>query len=464
MGGRRLKVLLCAGDRNLLRHLAKFLGVVGFDVEQAADVRLAEAASAAVRPDFLILDDTIAARGGLELCRTLTSDVAGTPVVALLLAKDLAVEDLTSALEAGVDDFLALPVVYGEILARLRAGARLIEYESRERAQAPLDPLTLLPNRGSFVEQLRWTLSSEVAENVACVLVRIDFFSRFAAAHGRRAVDALLQAFAVELNKLCPTTAMAACFAEAQFAVLLPSHNEIDAAKWAEHARKSLAEFPYKLGDSSIQITSSLGMAVGHAGDDADELLHRASAALATSERSGHNCVVRDGQHDDSAADAQLTHLFARTTAGDVATPITLLLRHDESLAMAQALLAANGLSQLPVVDKHGKLLGVVAADGLSHSSSSGARTVRDAMLTHVAELDHAASFEDLMNQFADDACSLVAVLHSGKPAGFVTRDSLVALSQPIQSDTFAPQTGFSSLSEYLVVGEVVAEGASSEW
>ena len=61
MGGRKLKVLLCAGDRNLLRHLAKFLGVVGFEVEQAADVRLAEAASAAARPDFLILDDMIAA-------------------------------------------------------------------------------------------------------------------------------------------------------------------------------------------------------------------------------------------------------------------------------------------------------------------------------------------------------------------------------------------------------------------
>ena len=455
MGGRKLKVLLCAGDRNLLRHLAKFLGVVGFEVEQAADVRLAEAASAAARPDFLILDDMIAARGGLELCRTLTSDIAGPPVVALMLAKNLAVEDLTAALEAGVDDFLALPVVYGEILARLRAGARLIEYENRERAQAPLDALTLLPNRGSFVEQLRWTFSSETAENVACVQLRVDYFSRFAVTYGRRAADALLQAFAVQLNKLCPTTAMAARFAEAHFAVLLPSHNEADAVKWAETARKALAEFGYKFGDTAVQLTTSCGIAVGQAGGDADEVLDRASAALAASERSGHNCVVRHGQYDDSAADAQLTHLFDRTTAGDVATPITLLLRHDESLATAQSLLAANGLCHLPVVDKHGKLLGVVAAEGLTRSTCAGARTVRDAMLSHVAELDHAASFEDLMNQFGDDACSLIAVLHSGKPVGFVTRDSLVALSQPIKSDTFAPHNGFSSSSQYLVIGEV---------
>jgi len=455
MGGRRLRVLLCAGDRNLLRHLAKFLGVVGFDVQQAADIRLAEAACAASRPDFLILDDKIAARGGLELCRSLTDDIAAPPVVALLLSKNLAVEEVTAALEAGIDDFLALPVVYGEMLSRLRVGARLIEYEHRERAQAPLDPLTLLPSRGAFVEQLRWTLGSETATDIACVALHVDFFARIAATHGRRAADATLQAFAVRLNDLCPTTAMAACLGEAQFAVLLPNHKQAEAAAWAENARKTLGEADYKLGDAAVQLTTSLGLALGQAGDDADDMLLRASAALTIAERSGHNCVVCDGQHDDTAADAELTHLFDRTTAGDVATPITLSLRHDEPLSVAQTLLAASGLTQVPVVDKHGKLMGVVAADVLTQSTARGARTVRDAMLTEIAELDQTASFEELMSAFSEDGCSLVAVLQSGKPAGFVTRDSLVALSQPIKSDTFAPRIGYSSHSEYLVVSEV---------
>ena len=65
------------------------------------------------------------------------------------------VHELHKALEAGVDDFLAKPVVYCEFLARLRVGARELELERRLGEQARVDPLTGLPNRRALESRLK---------------------------------------------------------------------------------------------------------------------------------------------------------------------------------------------------------------------------------------------------------------------------------------------------------------------
>src|SRR5207237_1201364 len=84
----------------------------------------------------------------------------------LLLSERLDVGDATAALEAGFDDFLAAPIVFGELLARLRAGARFIEYERRLAEQSGLDVLTGLADKAALTSGLTEVSAGEALEVV----------------------------------------------------------------------------------------------------------------------------------------------------------------------------------------------------------------------------------------------------------------------------------------------------------
>src|SRR5262249_51637452 len=155
VNSRSFTILLVSPDRLSLRRLSKFLDVFGYDVRQATDETQAVAAAESARPDFLILDGSSGQPADLQFIRTIRKISPRDYTHALLLAERPDVGDVTAALEAGFDDFLAAPVVFGELLARLRAGARLIEYERRLSGEAGIDPLTGLADEAALSAEMR---------------------------------------------------------------------------------------------------------------------------------------------------------------------------------------------------------------------------------------------------------------------------------------------------------------------
>ena len=69
--------------------------------------------------DAVVLDVSMPAPDGLEVCRRLRSAGDRTPVL-MLTARD-AVDDRVAGLDAGADDYLVKPFALNELLARLRA-------------------------------------------------------------------------------------------------------------------------------------------------------------------------------------------------------------------------------------------------------------------------------------------------------------------------------------------------------
>ncbi len=116
---RPLTVLLVGEDRSFLRHLSKALHAFGYEVREAADRAQVLAAVDAEHPALVLLDAEPAADSALELCRAIGLRKAAAPSFTLLLVDSPSPELVIEALEAGVDDFLTRPVVYGELLARL---------------------------------------------------------------------------------------------------------------------------------------------------------------------------------------------------------------------------------------------------------------------------------------------------------------------------------------------------------
>lgn len=128
----RYRVLVAEDDARTLHALTFLLQRHGFEVDAAADGRLAmEKLETEVGPMILLLDWEMPHMNGLQVCQALreTPRSAYTYII-MLTARDDA-DDLLQAFATGVDDFLTKPVDAAQLLARLRSGARILQLEHR---------------------------------------------------------------------------------------------------------------------------------------------------------------------------------------------------------------------------------------------------------------------------------------------------------------------------------------------
>ena len=103
----------------------------------------------------------------------------------------------SSGLEAGADDFLKKPVDRNELLARIRAGSRVMELEQRLSLLANTDSMTGLANAAHAVARNSATRMAArprgITTPLSCVMIDIDFFKRINDAHGHQAGDEVLR-------------------------------------------------------------------------------------------------------------------------------------------------------------------------------------------------------------------------------------------------------------------------------
>jgi diguanylate cyclase (GGDEF)-like protein len=455
----KLKILVVTDDRVLQRQLAQFFDQIGYSLLQAADRQAARAAVDAQGPQVLLLDCDLAAAGEWELCRQLALRPNAPASFKFLLVDEPDDAQLHEALEAGIDDFLFKPLSYGELLARLRSAARVLEYDRRAGQQGRVDPLTGLLSLSAFNGHLRRQLTEHggTAPRVACVVLDVDFFSRVPRTHGDAAAQSLAQSMAQQLNQLRAGSEVLGSLGADRFCVMLPGATEATAAEWAEKARDALAATAFKLGDNTLKITASFGVAACEAAERADQLLQRATQALQTAKSSGRNCVVTWSDRNAQAAQ-QLTpeNLFARTVVWDVMTPATVYLQPEESVGEAISLVERTRLEAIPVVDAKGKLVGVCHEAELAEvpETDYAKRTVGDVLTSGVKTFDRHESLATLMAYFKDDTATLIVVVDGGRPVGIVTCDSLVAMSRPVEAGSLAAGAKYDDSSAYLLVSD----------
>ena len=473
MSSRPLNVLVVTEDRRVLRHLSKALGAFGYCVQQAADQALAASILEGGRPDVLIVDSQPNFQATLQFCGSSLGHIPPGEVHTLLLLGDPTPQDVTDALEAGVDDFLAKPIVHGELLARLRAAARVLEFERRMRRQAGIDSVTGLPNRTSFLAKFQSELAGNPTQYTpaACVLVDLDLLGRINHTHGHPAGDATLRAVAEKLGSLCRREDLLCSFGAGRFCALLRETSEAATDGWVQRVREALAEIEVGLGDTAMHLTASFGItAVNGNAETAEtpqDVVDRASRALQTAKSSGRDCAARFGQLDDDAeawADfAAPGKLFERTTARDVMMPCSLVLRGDETVAEAAELFRQTRLDAMPVVDAGGKLTGLVfqesvvggPVDTRCAPTQNGNLRVGNVLTTDMPVYDEDTSFATLRDFFTRDSRSTIVIVSDDRPTGLVTPNSLAALSTPLSTESFTPAGPYRDDSTYLQVSDL---------
>jgi two-component system, OmpR family, response regulator MprA len=135
------RILVVDDEPAVQSALSRALSLEHYGVAQAMDGREALERLGAGPYEAVILDVSMPALDGLEVCRRLRAGGDRTPVL-MLTARDQ-VDDRVAGLDAGADDYLIKPFALRELLARLRALLRRAGEEDGQESVLAFEDLRL---------------------------------------------------------------------------------------------------------------------------------------------------------------------------------------------------------------------------------------------------------------------------------------------------------------------------------
>lgn len=129
-----VRVLVVEDDPFFTRILQKRLSAEGYQVFTAADGRAGMKAIVQHEPDLVISDWMMPEVDGLELCQSVKTGLRDAAPYFILLTAKGEVSDKLLALDTGADDYMVKPCDQFELLARVRAGLRIVGLQQTLRS------------------------------------------------------------------------------------------------------------------------------------------------------------------------------------------------------------------------------------------------------------------------------------------------------------------------------------------
>jgi diguanylate cyclase (GGDEF)-like protein len=244
------------------------------------------------RPDLLLLDLVMPQVSGFDILKAVRAHprLKHLPIIVLTSSSDY--RDKLAALDLGATDFLAKPVDPSELQLRVRNTLAAKAYMDQ---LAFYDPLTKLPNRHLFMEQLEWGLNAarRNGENLALLSIELDQFKKISDTVGLSAGDEVLRQLAWRIKEIVRVIDLLGHFEvdEASpvnlfhfdggtFALLLYRiRSERNAALAAQRILEAMKE-PVMVDNTEIYMTASIGIATYPTEEgEGLSLWHLASAA-----------------------------------------------------------------------------------------------------------------------------------------------------------------------------------------
>jgi sigma-B regulation protein RsbU (phosphoserine phosphatase) len=121
-----IKVLVVEDDPFFQRVLQKRIAIDGYQVMVASDGREGMKAIVTFEPDLVISDWMMPQVDGLELCQSVKTGLRESAPYFILLTAKGEINDRLLGLETGADDYLVKPCDQSELMARVRAGLRIV--------------------------------------------------------------------------------------------------------------------------------------------------------------------------------------------------------------------------------------------------------------------------------------------------------------------------------------------------
>ncbi len=300
-----MRILIAEDDLISSRILEKNLGTWGFDVVLA---RTGEEAWKVLKDGGLrmaILDWMMPGMDGVEVCQKIRRRKKYKYTYIILLSAKDRKQDIIAGLSSGADDYMAKPVNFLELRARLQTGRRIVELEDKLlsiqnqlKDIASRDSLTKLWNRAEITKFLKEEMSRGQREQkpTSVIMVDIDHFKKINDFYGHDVGDQALLQVAARLKKKLRQSDKVGRYGGDEMIIILPGCGVAEIPKIAERLRASVARRGIATELGSVPVTISAG---GTSSENfsiptADRLIKASDEALLKAKNQGRNCVVVD--------------------------------------------------------------------------------------------------------------------------------------------------------------------------
>ncbi|WP_442484606.1 hypothetical protein [Aeoliella sp. SH292] len=449
-GTNDLSVTILSSDRELLCDLSWTLGLFGYQVTPTCDFSDESPCRRNLKPGILLVDARPDGVGADVLPLPATSDY----VYQMAIAPPEAAEKL---MLAGADDVVRYPVNIGELLTRLRAGVRRLEFESRMSRRQRRDPETGLLTRETLLTKL--TSSNMTPSATTWVALGIDCFAEISQQYGLSAVRTLKATLARQIAHALHEGECAGVLGDNALFIALAR----DTA--AAHQFADAIASRFSSNDTLVRTLRSLPTLTAVHGDwdvtiAPAEQLDRCASALEQSFSYGGNHIASASEVQQRVAqwrsDLDTGVPFEEVIAQDLMEFFPAILTREQLDAGFDRALPAAGLQLpcLPVVDDEGRLTGSLTfTDGPR-------RGARGALMPHIVEYHQPLS--ELFEAFnATESDYLVVVDGRQRPIGYLTCESLASLvldQMSAERYRAGEQSEFTTASLVVPVGPCVAE------
>ena len=277
-------------------------------------------------PDIIVADQEMPEMSGLELTRALRRSKRGSSMYIVLLTGARAEDLLVTAFESGVDDFIQKPFDANFLLARLRAGMRIVglqrrieedrrtilrqladknNFNRRLKMLSLTDLLTEVPNRRHAMERVEseWKSANRRGTQFAVVMVDIDHFKAVNDTHGHDVGDRVLKSTAQVMSSTLRGEDQVARLGGEEFLIIARGAVLEEARVLAERVRIVVEENIVEADGYRGSVTVSLGVAAFDQGfTGVSEMMKAADDAVYQAKNLGRN-QVRGARESSSCAD-----------------------------------------------------------------------------------------------------------------------------------------------------------------
>jgi diguanylate cyclase (GGDEF)-like protein len=305
MGRRPPRVVVVDDEPSILEMLRlrlESMGATVFTIPRGRDTLPLARREA---PDLILLDIMMPDLDGFSVIRQLKEDEATRQIPVIFMTARDEIDSRVQGLDLGAHDYVTKPFNAVELIARIRAALRVkaLQDELYEKNRlleqlATSDPLTGLPNRRTFEEQVYVEMERARRGNhpLSCLIFDIDNFKEINDVHGHQAGDEVLRQIGRVLLGRKRRTDMVSRYGGEEFVWLLPGAPLAAATELGEWLVRTIRDMEIVTTLVPLRVSVSIGVSTyepeTHGDVPTSVLLASADEALREAKEAGKDRVV----------------------------------------------------------------------------------------------------------------------------------------------------------------------------
>jgi diguanylate cyclase (GGDEF)-like protein len=199
---------------------------------------------------------------GFELIKRIRSDSALKSIYLILITARIQEGDRVRGLDLGADDYITKPFSFSELLARIRVGSRVVQYQQHLEYQTQVDSLTGLFNRRAFEKKIQeeFERSKRYHNPLSLLILDIDNFKRINDTYGHHGGDAALVKISETFREKTRQSDFPSRYGGEEFVLILPETDQDSALQVGSKIHEAIRSCAFGTTARPFALTVSIGV------------------------------------------------------------------------------------------------------------------------------------------------------------------------------------------------------------